>query len=1257
MSLLEDYQKAGQSTSNNSLLNDYVTASKKETVPAWREGLYPWQHGFQNVSSRFYNRAGNLIELLATQGGGYPHGTLADAGRWAAKGLRGIGERVAPTGEVKGFIPKLASGTADILGEIPLLIATGPGAPALAALEGGLDADQTNPLAMATGAAQGALTLKSLQGLSALKSLLARTAVGGGTFGGLAAAQGSPTEDVAAQTVLGAIMSLPGGGKTANEQILAQTKGYRPSPEMVAREYAAATREMPKTTIDPSVFENRPPLQLPAPTNEGVMISPQRGRLIKKIGYETSKTGKTGKFIYPTEKNTLLNDYLKASEGEELGRPVPIEGTGGETPTASGVVQAQGQVKPRVLTPDEPVVPKTGTSVPEISTPVLPDKTSVPEHKTPIPLASGGSVMPKTPKASVPSVGKIAGYDAEGNVYRLDGKGKQTKWTLLGNYGRNPDSPILTKLDKAGYKLIEGSRAQKQFGVFPAKDAGTTLGFAGTNPEVAKTLVGNLIRTGAPKEGTPIERPLRGPEIDFKESPDGKIEVVGDVSKLKDINGITKSMRDAPRNIEKVFGEKADNVLVNHFHDALNKNVTSQNLLLEDYTIGVEKNFGITPHSEADIAVMAFGEGRLSKEQVIKKFGEKQAQNIFDAEKWYRDRYDRTRNTANEVISQVYPNRPDKLIPYRKDYFRHFQETGGIHDILRALHDVSDLSTSSLVGGGVKIKPRSKTLSFMKQRLGTKAGESAAAAYANYIQQVSYATHINPIIARIREFTNGLRRATGQVVPTAEQTLSMKQDVAKSMGNELVKIGDRWQFQRGTAQEAQGKLKLAQKAWNQRLENRGTQNLNNLIGSLDTWANRLSGMPEKLDAAIQEYGGGGALRVADAVANRMASNAILGNLSALIGTQGNLPVGVAKLGPKYFNLGVQDALTSIFTKNEAMSRSHLMVERYGSDAFNKFQLSWLGSKTGFWKRPYIKQFATWMIETSDKVATKALWNGFYRKGIDLRETNPIHYADIETGKIVGLRGIGQIPPILESKALRLVSRFQLEILNSVWALGETIKEKPVSGLMTFCIASWLFNKAAKEIRGTQVSVDPIQAMIDAYNIANSPYISTANKLYRVPGRLVGEGFSNMPFGQTVAGVLPEKFRKEFFGSQDPSRFGVSSFIAGGFKNPETMAKSLALPFGGTQVGKTIGGIRALNRGYVESNKGNYLFPTGQSPIDVWQNLAFGKWSTPEAREYFNRNDKTYIRSGSNGGRPQTPPRSNIGSGRGSAPKTPPRIKP
>jgi hypothetical protein len=454
VSLLEDYQKAGQSTSNNSLLNDYVTASKKETVPAWREGLYPWQHGFQNVSSRFYNRAGNLIELLATQGGGYPHGTLADAGRWAAKGLRGIGERVAPTGEVKGFIPKLASGTADILGEIPLLIATGPGAPALAALEGGLDADQTNPLAMATGAAQGALTLKSLQGLSALKSLLARTAVGGGTFGGLAAAQGSPTEDVAAQTVLGAIMSLPGGGKTANEQILAQTKGYRPSPEMVAREYAAATREMPKTTIDPSVFENRPLLQLPAPTNEGVMISPQRGRLIKKIGYETSKTGKTGKFIYPTEKNTLLNDYLKASEGEELGRPVPIEGTGGETPTASGVVQTQGQVKPRVLTPDEipfkaaadavgvrydgmmdfgvkgrkaqltltepgwgtsfyaktpkdvairaeekraayraadeakkstseQPVPQTDTSVPEISTPVLPDKTVVLEGGTP----------------------------------------------------------------------------------------------------------------------------------------------------------------------------------------------------------------------------------------------------------------------------------------------------------------------------------------------------------------------------------------------------------------------------------------------------------------------------------------------------------------------------------------------------------------------------------------------------------------------------------------------------------------------------------------------------------------------------------------------------------------------------------------------------------------------------------------------------------------------------------------------------------
>ena len=137
------------------------------------------------------------------------------------------------------------------------------------------------------------------------------------------------------------------------------------------------------------------------------------------------------------------------------------------------------------------------------------------------------------------------------------------------------------------------------------------------------------------------------------------------------------------------------------------------------------------------------------------EFGE-MADNILKAEQWYRKQYDEMINAINETQRKIYPNRPEKLLPKRKDYMRHFREVktglGGLLDLMKTDNQIAP----GLVSVSEHTSPKEKWTSIKQERKGKATSEGAIEGFNEYISQASYAIYINPYIEKFRGLARDL---------------------------------------------------------------------------------------------------------------------------------------------------------------------------------------------------------------------------------------------------------------------------------------------------------------------------------------------------------------------------------------------------------------------------------------------------------------------------------------------------------------------
>lgn len=395
-----------------------------------------------------------------------------------------------------------------------------------------------------------------------------------------------------------------------------------------------------------------------------------------------------------------------------------------------------------------------------------------------------------------------------------------------------------------------------------------------------------------------------------------------------------------------------------------------------------------------------------------------------------------------------------------------------------------------------------------------------------------------------------------------------------------------------------------------------SKNLNNFVSYLNRFADDLSGKTNAADRFVQEIipGGRTTFRAINWLNNRVKSNAVIGNVSSALSQIMNVPQGIADAGVPNSVRGIGRTLAGIFAENPAIKKSTFLRERY-SDPFSQFDTGIVND---------VGKFAKWMTGVLDKVGSNVIWNSQYEKALKMGVKDAVKFADDATRSLVAGRGIGEVPLLQKARVMQLVAPFQLEVQNLWWVLKDMKDQKAFGKIATFFVVNHLMNKAIEGIRGSDVTFDPIQSMMDGYK----SFQEEENKgkgLVKFAGRQAGEVLSNVPFGQTIASLYPEygatigdtklPTRKDLFGKGNPVRQGSGLLAVEGLKDP---LYKIIPPYGGAQIKKTIEGLLSVGQGFV-GKKDAIKYPVEQSGENIVKGALFGKSALNETRAYYDEN--------------------------------------
>ena len=656
--------------------------------------------------------------------------------------------------------------------------------------------------------------------------------------------------------------------------------------------------------------------------------------------------------------------------------------------------------------------------------------------------------------------------------------------------------------------------------------------------------------------------------------------------RIKDHSGLTMDLKDVYRNMRDAFGKDFD-IIKEKYLDPFDASKKQYVDTMKKYTDivykEVTKDLKIRKGSKESSAVQWIGEGKrqmgwewkiddatgkkyktiklvdYSLDDLKKDFPNRW-QDIKKASEKMRELYDDLIDEVNESRRKIYPNSPEKLVPKRKDYFRHYREMSSSFQGLWNVFASSTNIDPKLAGISEFTQPKSKWASYMQQRGMGKYKEDAIGGFLDYIGPASYSINIDPHINQFRNLAKQIAEATVD-----------------------------------------------------------TKNANNTIAFLHDFANSLAGKTVDWDRLFVKKVGRKPLIALSMLNNRVKKNQILMNFRSALSQVANVPLGIAKIkNPVSLTKGVGDAITSIAGLNPKVqglyNRSQFISERYSRNLLDRFDNRWIDQP---------EKLAGWLLEGADQLGTKFIWNSAYHNAVDKGIANPIKYADDLTRALVAGRGIGEVPLLQQSKVFQMIAPFQLEVTNLWHVFGDMRKEKDFGGILLILLGNYLFNNAYEEAVGDRVVFDPIDAVAQSIKDGNTASQTGARlageMLSNIP---LGQTFASVypEYGMeiTIPGtekkVVDLPSRKELFGDNDPTRYGSGILLTKAVQDP---LYRLLPPMGGSQVKKTVEAVSSLKKGEVSKDgKINYLVE--KKPENMVKGALFGKYAFDEAKTYTER---------------------------------------
>lgn len=661
------------------------------------------------------------------------------------------------------------------------------------------------------------------------------------------------------------------------------------------------------------------------------------------------------------------------------------------------------------------------------------------------------------------------------------------------------------------------------------------------------------------------------------------------------------------RFIEKTLGYKAGQIFNKMTMSKLGKNeadgirwlnsITGSNGLLST----LYDKYQIKPASKESAAAQKYAEGRYVNEygDYVKYGNEELAREFKDTKT-----QERIRGLATDpLIREFYDNTFDRInesrtrngyeaIPKRQNYYLHFIEDRSLYSRMGLPFNPNQIKEKDLPtdinGMTADNKPGQPYFASAQQRKGIRTTYDILGGiekYANAAKDQIY--HIDDI-QRFRAVRNYLADMFGQ--EHGFDDLDM----------------------------------LEPKEQKERIEKILDEHLTNFAKFLNEEANIIAGKTPLIDRGLEGIVGRRALAFMKTLNSQVGSNMVGMNVGSSLTNMISVVQAVSKSSKadaiKSFT---QMCLNTIVKTDDLMEQSDFWTRRQGSEKFYKNP----------WQK--VQDLGYTLMTITDNFATEFIirtkYNEFKRKGYD----NPLQKADEWAARLLADRSLGQMPQLYNSKALGLITKFQLEVrnqLDSMWY--DTINEaketsnntlvrtaKITSTVVQLAVLQHLFGKAFESVAGYNPAFDIVSVLITAFGVGDDD--DDKEPMDRIEEAFL-ELLEDLPYTSTLkGGRIPMA-----------SALPVNEFITGQNKygqdksRLETIKEAApyyALPTGYGQIKKTVKGMKMFDKDNPvpgQYNKsGKLQYPVDDNVMSRIQASIFGANANKNAREYYDGKHK------------------------------------
>ncbi len=697
----------------------------------------------------------------------------------------------------------------------------------------------------------------------------------------------------------------------------------------------------------------------------------------------------------------------------------------------------------------------------------------------------------------------------------------------------------------------------------------------------------------------------------MKENAEFAAELIGDTSAWRDKKtGLQYSTNTERRNLRDIVRDengRPDIAKADAINDALNGQYNREEAEKNRELGRARKKYAELKITRAEDAyIQMLGELRhnpdttLTQEDVAEYY-EKHKNNI-DARKvdkvieMVRKDYDDWHTRLNELLRE----QGMKEIPYRKGYFPHFTDTK--QNFIQKLFNWKtrdDRLPTSIAGLTEAFRPSRSWQSFNKQRYTDVTDYSFMKGFDTYSQGVlDWIYHID---------TLQKRRAVENYIRYTHSDEGIK-----------ARIDAVYKSEELDAEEAQAQI--------EHILSEANNPLNNFVQDFTTHTNILAGKKNSLDRTAEQTFNRKIYSVMTNVQNRVSANMVLANIRSALTNFIPITQSWAQVSPARSIQAIKETVANAIKDDGLIERSTFLTNRLRTPD-NLYNTAWdkILDKAGI------------MFEVVDSFSSQVIWRSKYNQNLErgMTEAEAIANADRFTENVMAGRSKGNEPTLFNAKnpLIKAFTMFQLEVNNQYGYLFKDVpkdlkaetehwKLNLAKGYTTAFIGAYVYNLLLSQLTGSDAAFDPLgiieELLKGLFDEEEEPKDTVTNLVENVARELpfVGGwlGGGRIP----ISSALPynEEGYEAFVDDIAEGNWGA---IGKEMMNP---VLNVALPFGGGQLKKTVGGLGMFDKelpvsgSYTDSGK--LRFPIKDTLGNRAQAALFGQWANENAREYFDK---------------------------------------